>query len=77
MSRFTREADIDRSPWDVSFVPIADIERSIDWLRLWEFPLATQDFGVRAIEPHRVVPARHCGQTVLNFAVAAVELDYG
>lgn len=23
----TPEADIDRSPWDVSFVPIADIER--------------------------------------------------
>ena len=48
----------------MSLVPIADIGRSINRLRLWEFPFAVQDFGVRAIEAHRVVPARHDGEAV-------------
>jgi hypothetical protein len=40
-----------------------------------KFPLATQNFGTRTIEPHRVVPAGHGRQAVGNFFVAASELD--
>src|SRR5260370_40324116 len=44
-------------------------------LRLWEFPCAVEDFGSRAKEAHRVVPALHDRQAIGNFAVAAAELD--
>jgi len=48
---------------------------SIYRLRLRELTRATQDFGVRAIEPDHVVPIRHDGQAVGDLAVAASELD--
>src|SRR6266568_2659299 len=43
------------------------------WLR--EFPFAIQDFGARAVEPHRVVPSLYDRQTVRHLAVATAELD--
>src|SRR5467141_1440091 len=44
-------------------------------LRVGESPCAIENFGSRAKEAHRVVPALHDRQAIGNFAVAAAELD--
>jgi hypothetical protein len=44
-------------------------------LRLGEFPCAIEEFGSRAKEAHRIVPALYDRQAIRNFAVAAAELD--
>jgi hypothetical protein len=44
-------------------------------LRLGKFPFAAQDFGVRAIEPYRIVLPLGDWQTVRHLAVASTELD--
>jgi hypothetical protein len=49
MSALSPKADMCSALAYVRFVPIADIERLIDRLRLREFPFAVQDFGVWVI----------------------------
>src|SRR5258707_14292912 len=44
-------------------------------LQVGESPCAIENFGSRAKEAHRVVPALHDRQAIGNFAVAAAELD--
>ena len=48
---------------------------SIHRLGLGESPRTIEEFGSRAKEPHRVVPALHDRQAIGNSAVAAAELD--
>src|SRR5258708_8466971 len=44
-------------------------------LRLRESPCAVEDFGSRAKQANRVVPALRDRQAIGNFAVSAAELD--
>jgi hypothetical protein len=54
---------------------IYQIVTSIHWLRLREGPYAVQDFGPRAVEADRVVPALHDWQTFQGLAITVSELD--
>ena len=54
---------------------MACVDPSTHALRLGESPYAIEDFGSRAKEAHRVVPALHDRQAVGDLAVAAAELD--
>src|SRR6476620_423612 len=44
-------------------------------LRIWELPSSIEDFFVRAIETHNVVPTLHDWQTVSCLTIAAAELN--
>ena len=55
-----------------SFPP--HVKLSLNWLRIWEFPASIQNFLLRSVETHDVVPALHDRmEIIVRLGSAAVD----